>query len=193
MSKRFGSVHALHGVTFDIASGKTAAILGANGSGKSTLLRLIAGLARPSAGQIQIMGEDPRKRKASIGFLGHETYLYPYLTVIENLRFYSRLYRADEDRVGLTIETMGISSLAGSAVHTLSRGQTQRAAIARALLHDPDILLLDEPYTGLDRHGSAQLQTWITRPHRTTILVTHDADRANFADLTLELSDGRLL
>lgn len=194
LGKRFGRVHALRDVTFDIDAGTDVAIVGANGSGKSTLLRLIAGLARPSAGQVEIKGEDPRRHKAIIGFLGHETYLYPYLTVSENIHFYARLYGADKDRAAMMIETVGLGDLAQTLVHTLSRGQTQRAAIARALLHDPDILLLDEPYAGLDRQGADALADWIKRPDRTTVMVTHDAGRGGaFADHILELSHGRLL
>ncbi|HEX2259557.1 MAG TPA: heme ABC exporter ATP-binding protein CcmA [Actinomycetota bacterium] len=193
LTKRFGTVRALTGACLQIDSGETVAILGPNGSGKTTLLRLITGLLRPTEGSVLIDGAAPLAVRARIGYLGHETYLYPQLSAKENLAFYGRLYDAPESRATHLLEVVGMSTKAGTLVKALSRGEVQRVAVARALLHDPDYLLLDEPFTGLDESMAEALPTTISRPGRTTLVATHQLERAKvMAVRTVHLANGRL-
>ncbi|MDQ4148445.1 MAG: ABC transporter ATP-binding protein [Actinomycetota bacterium] len=178
LSKWFGPTKAVNGACIEVSSGDTVALYGPNGSGKSTLLKLFAGLLRPTSGRVLIEGEPPRSVRARIGYLGHETYLYPHLTAEENLAFYARLYGIDGNRPRGLLEAVGMAARAGALVHRLSRGEKQRIALARALLHDPDYLLLDEPFTGLDEEISAAVPSIVTREGRTTVIATHDRGRA---------------
>lgn len=194
LTKWFGSIRAVTGVCLEVDTGETLVVFGPNGSGKSTLLRLIAGLSRPTSGSIWIDGSDPRAVKARIGFLGHETYLYPHLSSTENLGFYARLYGVRREEPGRLLEAVGMTPRADAPVLRLSRGEKQRTAIARALLHDPDYLLLDEPYTALDESIAAELPSLITRPGRTTILATHQRIMGEaVADKVVRLDAGRLM
>lgn len=193
VGKRFGSVRALDSVTLEVPSGTTTALFGANGSGKSTLLKILAGLLRPSSGSVGIAGGNPRAAKARIGYLGHVPYLYPYLTAAENLDFYAGLYLVDRARSQTMLESVGLSHKANALVRTFSRGQTQRLALARALLHDPDYLLLDEPFSGLDTVTIEAFPALIARAGRTTLFSTHDEERGRaLAHSHLTLSGGRI-
>jgi heme ABC exporter ATP-binding subunit CcmA len=193
LGKRFGAVRALEGVSLQIDTGAKVAVLGANGSGKSTLLRIVAGLIRPTAGEVRIGGREPRAAKAAIGYLGHAPHLYPYLSAEENLRFYARLYGVELSRAAHLLDRVGLSSKSASHVRTLSRGEAQRLGLARCLLHDPDYLLLDEPLTGLDEAGVAEFPSWVLRPERTILMSTHDRGVvATLADRCVTLSAGRL-
>ena len=193
VSKKFGTVRALSNLTLEVAEGATVALLGANGSGKSTLLKLAAGLLKPTSGTVTLAGKAPREAKAQIGYLGHEPFLYRYLSAPENLQFYADLYRVDRIRVPGLLEDFGLSHKGSALVRTFSRGESQRLGLARALLHDPDILLLDEPFSGLDEASAEGLPALISRPGRTTLLTTHDPPRAEqIAGRLVDLAEGRI-
>ena len=199
LTKRFGRAVALDALDLDIAAGESLAVLGPNGSGKSTLLRLLAGLARPSAGRLAIDGEPAHARaaRARVGYVGHATLLYPALTARENLAFAARLHgvRDAAARAGAVLAEEGLAELADVPVAGLSRGTAQRVAIARGLVHDPGLVLLDEPFTGLDRAASERLAQRLARLRqagRTFVLVTHDlVQAARLSDAALVLSGGR--
>jgi ABC-type multidrug transport system ATPase subunit len=193
LSKWFGAVKALTGACVQVDTGDTVAIFGPNGSGKSTLLKLIAGLLRPTKGRVLVDGAAPLIVRARIGYLGHETYLYPHLSASENLEFYRRMYRVEGSRATILLELVGMSRKAGAQVQTLSRGEAQRVALARALLHDPDYLLLDEPFTGLDPSMAEALPSMISRPGRTTLVATHQLERGEaIAGRIIRLTEGRV-
>jgi heme exporter protein A len=176
LSHAFGALRALDGISFTLERGRTLVIFGPNGAGKTTLLRVLAGLVRPTHGSAGVEGG-----RRAIGWIGHQSQLYGHLTVQENLRFWGTLYdvpaRDLERRTGELIIRLGLEARAGQQVRTLSRGETQRAAIARALVHDPAVLLLDEPFTGLDRLAAEELGRVLgelAARGRATVLVTHD-------------------
>jgi heme exporter protein A len=176
LSHAFGALRALDGISFTLERGRTLVIFGPNGAGKTTLLRVLAGLVRPTRGSAGVEGG-----RRAIGWIGHQSQLYGHLTVRENLRFWGTLYdvpaRDLERRTGELIIRLGLEARAGQQVRTLSRGETQRAAIARALVHDPAVLLLDEPFTGLDRLAAEELGRVLgelAARGRATVLVTHD-------------------
>lgn len=185
-AKRFGTHIALHPTDMVIPRGQAVLLVGANGAGKSTLLRLVAGLCRPSAGSVQINGRDPQRTpeaRAEIGLLSHQTLLYDQLTARENLRFFAQLYGLDDpdQRLAVALATVGLNERLDQRVGSFSRGMKQRLAIARAILHDPSILLLDEPFTGLDSSASAALHRLVChlrQEGRTCILVTHRLNEA---------------
>jgi heme exporter protein A len=201
LSKRFGRATALHEVSFELPAGRTLAVLGANGAGKSTLLRLLAGLARPSSGRLTVAGHPPGDRggRGRIGYVGHATQIYPALTARENLLFAARLHGLSEPRAraDAALEREGLSRVAGRPAGGFSRGMAQRLAIARGLIHDPQIVLLDEPFTGLDRRSADRLAARLRAlrdERRTVVWVTHDAERAaQCSQRALVLSRGRLV
>ena len=181
--RRYGEREALAGVGFSIARGETLAVFGANGAGKTTLLRVLATLLRPHAGTVRVLGRElPRDAHAvrgSIGFVGHEPLLYRDLSPGENLAFYSRLYGiADSgDRISALLAAIGMERRAADPVRSLSRGMVQRVAVARAVLHCPELLLLDEPRAGLDAAAAALIDALIgPSPSTTRVLVTHDVE-----------------
>jgi len=199
VAKRFAGTAALDGLDLDLAAGASLALVGPNGAGKSTLLRLLAGLARPSAGTIAIDGLPPTHRttRAALGYLGHQTLLSPSLTVRENLVFAARLYGvgAPRQRAAEQLASEGLLPLAERRAGALSRGQAQRVAIARALIHAPALVLLDEPFTGLDRGAAQRLASRLAelraRGH-TSVLVTHGLEHVReLADEALVLCAGR--
>jgi heme exporter protein A len=178
LSHAFGAIRALDGISFTLDRGQTLVIFGPNGAGKTTLLRVLAGLVRPARGAIGVEGG-----RRSIGWIGHQSQLYGHLTVAENLRFWGSLYDVPLPdlgrRSGELLARLGLEARAGQQVRTLSRGETQRAAIARALIHDPPVLLLDEPFTGLDRLAAEELGRLfgeLAARGRATVLVTHDVE-----------------
>ncbi|MBI4518436.1 MAG: heme ABC exporter ATP-binding protein CcmA [Deltaproteobacteria bacterium] len=183
LTKSFGNVYALRDLDFRLEAGEAVALFGPNGAGKSTLLRLCATLLRPSRGSVHIFGTkggdgDPSIRR-SLGFLSHQSFLYPDLTPAENLAFYARMFAIAhaERRVGDLLEQVGLLGWANRPVRTLSRGLEQRCALARALLHEPDLLLLDEPFTGLDLDASATLRAVLSAAHQrgaAVLMTTHD-------------------
>jgi len=199
LEKRFGPVVALAGLDFSVPAGSVLAVLGPNGAGKSTLLRLLAGLARPSAGRVRIGGGGDRRRvRGRVGYVGHATFLYPNLTARENLVFAGRLYAVAEParRADALLAEQGLEALAGRPAGSLSRGQAQRLAIARGLVHDPPVVLLDEPFTGLDPTSADRLGGRVralAAAGRAVVLVTHDlAQAAALGDRALLLVRGRL-
>ncbi len=201
LTKSYGRFRALNRVDMDVAPGSFLALFGPNGAGKSTLLGIIAGLVRPSRGQVFLDGDEITKDRDEslgrrIGVLSGQTYLYDELTVLENLRFYGNLYDVDNrrERIEELLYTVGMEGRSGSPVRTLSRGMRQRVALARALLHDPAVLLLDEPYSGLDQEALVMLKTILAARDRTILLVTHDLVRGlEAADRVAILNRGRLV
>lgn len=193
VGKKFGTVRALSDITLEITPGTTVALLGPNGSGKSTLLKLAAGLLKPTSGTVTLGGKAPRDAKAQIGYLGHEPFLYRYLSAEENLNFYADLYRVDRARVPVLLDQVGLDGKNSALVRTFSRGESQRLGLARAMLHEPKVLLLDEPFSGLDDANAGRLPQLIAGPGRTTLLSTHDLPRAReVADRLIHLAGGHL-
>ncbi len=190
--KEFGPLRAVDGVGFDLCAGELLTVFGPNGAGKTTLLRILSGGLKPSEGEVTLRG---RKLKAGdpdwyrrVGFLSHQSFLYGHLTLQENLTFFGRLFGLENlpTLVQERLEQVGLAERAGSLVRTLSRGMRQRLALARALLHDPEFVLLDEPYTGLDAHAAGVLRQVLASlkdGRRTVVLVTHNLSQG------LELAD----
>ena len=176
LGRRFGDKRVLRNVDLDVPTGGFALVTGPNGSGKTTLLRMCAGLALPTEGELQV--EAPRAR---IGFLAHEPLVYRELTALENLELYGHLYRVAErkERIGMLLERFGLWEVRHERVGAYSRGMTQRLALCRVLLHDPELLVLDEPYTALDAQGADLLDAQLDELHgtRTFIVSTHDPAR----------------
>jgi len=187
--KAYDMLPVLRQLTLQIKRGEFVALLGPNGSGKSTLLRMLCSLSKPTAGLIRIGGwELPRESaavRAQIGLVSHKSLLYDNLSAYENLRFFAQLYDLPNDRVEERIRALmiqvGLHKRTHDLVRTFSRGMLQRLSIARSLLHNPDILLLDEPYTGLDQDASEVLDNLLKAAHaegRTILMTTHDLNRA---------------
>ena len=176
LGKRFGEKRVLRGIDFDVPRGGFAVVTGPNGSGKTTLLRLCAGLALPSEGELTV--SVPR---GQIGYLGHEPLVYRELTALENLDLYGRLYHVPErrERIGMVLERFGLWESRHERVASYSRGMTQRLALCRVLLHQPALLVLDEPYSALDEQGAELLDAQLRelRRERTFLVSTHDPAR----------------
>jgi heme exporter protein A len=198
VSRRYGERLALDNVSLDLPAGHTLAVFGPNGAGKTTLLRLLATLLRPHGGEARVLGAElPReayKVRARIGLLTHEPLLYRELSVAENLRYHARLHGIPPSRVAELLDRVGLTRRADDPLRTLSRGMVQRAAVCRAVLHDPEVLLLDEPRAGLDPAASELLDPLIgPASGRTRVLTSHDpAGGLAEADLALGLKDGRV-
>ena len=199
MEKRFGAVRALRGVDLEVAAGQTVAVVGPNGAGKSTLLRIMAGLVRPTAGELEIGGQrrgGSGPGRARIGYIGHATLIYPELSARENLIFAGRLYAVTDPkaRAEQLLAEEGLEDVASRRAGTFSRGLCQRLAIARAIVHDPPLVLLDEPFTGLDRRSSDRLAQRLRKLRddgRSAVLVTHDLRQVSeLADAVVVLAAG---
>jgi heme exporter protein A len=190
----FGSEVALESIDLAIDAGEHMAVLGENGAGKTTLLRILATAARPTSGKLQIMGLDALRERtrlrARIGFVAHAPGLYPALSATENLDFFCTLQGVRKTRVAETLELVGLSEVAKRPAGELSRGMQQRLAIGRAILHDPKLLVLDEPDASLGSDGADLLATLMR--DRTVVLATHDHALANrLCERTLVLRHGR--
>jgi heme exporter protein A len=197
LERRYGERVALAGVSVRIETGQTLAVLGGNGAGKTTLLRVLAGLLRPHGGQARVLGAalpgERWKLPGSVGYLGHEPLLYRDLSGRENLRYHARLHGVAPARVDELLAAVGMERRADDPVRELSRGMVQRVAAARAVLHDPVLLLLDEPRANLDPAAAEQLEPLIGRASgRTRVLVSHHVEGALAeADTVLRLKRGR--
>jgi len=203
LTKTFGNLYALRNLSFSLNKGEFLTIFGPNGAGKTTLIRILSTITKASSGEIKISDlsfeDDSEEIRRQIGVIAHQTFLYENLTAEENLRFYGKLY----DVVNLTQKIEAILSQVGlelrkkDFVRTFSRGMQQRLAIARAMLHEPSILLLDEPFTGLDQHASGMLTNWLNRlrsSEQTIIMVTHDLKQGiELADRIAILVNGQLV
>jgi heme exporter protein A len=185
--KRFGLKTILRGVDFEVQPGEFIALLGPNGAGKTTLLRILASLSRPSLGEVNIAGyklpQQAAQVRARLGVVSHLPLLYGDLSAEENLRFYARLYGINNYKLRITevLEMVGLEIRRRDLVRTFSRGMQQRLAIGRAVLHDPDVMLFDEPYTGLDQDASSMLDDvlkTVAAQGRTVVMTSHDLSRA---------------
>ena len=191
VEKWYGPLPAVRGIDFALGRGDFLTVFGPNGAGKTTLLRLLCGAVKPTHGAVRVRGGDVAEdegARSRIGLLSHQTFLYPGLSAAENLDFFARLYGLPgrKARVAEALASVGLAERAADRVRTFSRGMQQRLALARTLLHDPEVVLLDEPYTGLDPHAAAMLRRVLERlrdGRRTVVLVTHNLSQG------LELAD----
>jgi heme exporter protein A len=197
VARRYGERYALRDVSVTVSAGATLVVFGPNGAGKSTLLRLLATLLRPHAGEATVLGEPLPARdwavRGRVGLLAHDALLYRDLSARENLRFHARLHRVTETRVDELLDATRLTARADDPVRTLSRGLLQRVAVCRAVLHDPPLLLLDEPRANLDPAAAGLIEPLIGRASgRTRVVTSHDpAGGLAEADLALGLRDGR--
>lgn len=200
--KNYGLNPVLRGVDLHVHQGKFVSLVGANGAGKTTLLRIVATLQKPTAGEVKIGGwvlpSNADRVRQHIGLVSHQSLLYGDLTAAENLTFFAKLYRLDrpEERVAQALKEVGLAARQRDAVSTFSRGMVQRLTIARATLHEPDVLLLDEPYTGLDQDAARLLDDLLKREvgnGRTILMITHDLTHGlNLCDRTVILNRGKI-
>jgi len=203
VAKRFGHLTALQGIDLDVPVGVTLALFGPNGAGKTTLLRLISTLGKPTSGRMAILGTDtlnaPEQVRSQIGLISHQTLLYEDLTARENLVFYGRMYGLKDtaDCARAALDAVGLLDRQHDRVRTFSRGMKQRLTIARATLHRPSILLLDEPFTGLDASARTLLSRMLEglrQQGRTIVLVTHDLQQGlALSDRFAILNRGRIV
>lgn len=207
VSRSYGRSWAVRRVTVELSAGALTALVGDNGAGKSTLLQMFAGLLRPTEGAIEVFGEAfrgffPSDVRARVGYIGHAPFVYPDLTGHENVAFFDRLYpngaRPDHPRPTgpELLARVGLADAGDKLVRSYSRGMTQRLALARLILQDPPIWLLDEPSTGLDRQGIAFLSSVLAEAKargRCVVAVTHDMDALGAIDREVRLKGGRLL
>jgi len=192
LKKSYGNFEALRGIDLHVKRGEFFTLFGPNGAGKTTLIKLLATLTDPTSGNLSICGFDAKKEvnniRSVIGVISHDPYLYDNLSALENIKFFGTLYGLDdiENRARSVIKQVGLEKRMNDIVRTFSRGMKQRLSVARAIVHDPKILLLDEPYTGLDQHGAQIFGEMLSdlKSHRRTILMTtHSIDEG------LDLSD----
>lgn len=203
VKKSFGNVRALTGIDLEIPQGVFLSVFGPNGAGKTTLIRIIAAIAKPTSGVVSVAGHNPSKSphevRSVIGVISHDPYLYENLTALENLLFFGRMYGVEEyeKRALSLIKYVGLATRLHDTVRTFSRGMKQRLAVARALVHSPSVLLLDEPYTGLDQNG-AEIFTHMLEEQknkgRTIVLTTHNVEEGlGLSDRVLIMNSGRIV
>ncbi|MBI4649706.1 heme ABC exporter ATP-binding protein CcmA [Candidatus Desantisbacteria bacterium] len=183
LTKNFGNKKVLKGISLNLKKGETLGLFGPNGAGKTTLLKILSTLSKPTSGTVKIAGFTPHEHeeelRRSIGIISHDSFIYNNLTAWENLLFYSKLYDVQDPivRAERVLTEVGLFERKNDLARTFSRGMQQRLTIARALLHNPEIIFLDEPYTGLDQHATQLLSDLLKRLYeekRTIILITHD-------------------
>jgi heme exporter protein A len=197
LARRYGEREALSGVTLTLEAGQTLVVFGPNGAGKTTLLRVLATLLRPHAGTVSVLGsilpEQSWAVRGRVGLLGHEPLLYRELTARENLRFHARLYGVADGRVDELLDAVAMTARGREPLRTLSRGMVQRVAVARAVLHDPELLLLDEPHSNLDPAAIELVSPLIgSASRRTRVICSHDPTGGLAeADVVLGLRAGR--
>jgi len=201
--KAFGTQAALRGINLSVAEGEFLTLFGPNGAGKTTLIRILAGITSPTAGKVLLNGIDfsPSWAEARrhIGLVSHHSYIYPDLTAEENLRFYGRMYDVPDlsTRIQHLMDSVGLLHRLHDPAHNYSRGMLQRLAIVRALLHDPLLLLLDEPYTGLDEAAANRLRSVLVtaaQTGRTVLMTTHNLDRGlALCDRAVIITRGRIV
>jgi len=203
LTRKFGSLLALKGVDLHVPRGESLALFGPNGAGKTTLIRILTLSLRASGGSFRIGGLDPRQEdgpiRQRIGVISHQSYLYDDLTARQNLEFFARIYGVPDParRTAELLEDVGLSHRADDPLRTFSRGMQQRVSLARSLVHDPGIIFLDEPFTGLDPHAAQMLRETLSRLRddgRTIFMVTHNlAEGLELSDRWAILSRGRVV
>jgi len=203
LSKAFGAIRAVDRLSLQVQQGESVALFGSNGAGKTTLIRMLTLSLRPTAGTFRIAGLDPRKDdlgiRQRIGVISHQSYLYDDLTARQNLEFYARIFGVTNprERAEELLETVGLAARADDPVSTFSRGMQQRASLARALVHEPRIVFLDEPFTGLDPHGARTLRQTLEElreERRTVFMVTHNLTQGlELSDRWIILARGRIV
>jgi len=203
LAKNYSVLPVLRGVNLHVQKGEFVTLVGSNGAGKTTLLRIIATLLRPTSGSVSVGGwplpQHADKVRRHMGLVSHHALLYGDLSAAENLMFFARLYNLDEreERVANALRTVGLLARQRDPVRTFSRGMTQRLTLARATLHQPDVLLFDEPYTGLDQDASHLLDELLRREQargRTILMITHDLVHGlNLCDRIAILSRGKIV
>jgi len=203
IGKSFGNIVALEGIDLRVKKGEFLTIIGPNGAGKTTLIKILSTLMKPSSGEGRIAGFDLREEQESlrknIGMLSHHTFLYENLTAHENLKFYGGLYEVEniEKEIKRVIGEVGLETRLYDTVRTFSRGMKQRLSIARSIIHDPSLLLLDEPYTGLDQWSERRFKNILRRFHeegKTIIMTTHNLSSSlELGDRVIILSSGKIL
>ncbi len=203
IEKSFGNVLALQGIDLRVAKGEFLTIIGPNGAGKTTLLKILSTLMKPSAGEGKVVGfrlkQEEENLRRKIGMLSHYTFLYENLTAYENLKFYGSLYDVKniEREIKRVIQEVGLENRLHDTVRTFSRGMKQRVSIARCIIHDPLLLLLDEPYTGLDRWSGKRFTNILKSFHqegKTIIMTTHDLSSSlELSDRIVILSSGKIV
>jgi len=192
LKKSYGNFEALRGIDLHVKRGEFFTLFGPNGAGKTTLIKLLATLTDPTSGSLSVCGFDAKKEvnniRSVIGVISHDPYLYDNLSALENIKFFGTLYGLDdiENRARSVIKQVGLEKRMNDIVRTFSRGMKQRLSVARAIVHDPKILLLDEPYTGLDQHGAqifGEMLSDLKSNRHTILMTTHSIDEG------LDLSD----
>lgn len=199
LSRSFGARHAIQDISLTLHPGETVVLAGPNGAGKTTLLRCLAGLSRPTSGTVRFPASPSGDPRRQVGMVSHQTLFYDDLSLLENLTFAAALHRVADPRAAAerALSEAGLTERGGDSPRSLSRGLAQRATIARALLHKPNVLLLDEPFTGLDHEAAARLGATVREGAelgRATLLVTHQLrDAWSLANRAILLREGRLV
>jgi len=201
--KSYGNFDVLRGIDLNVNKGEFVTIFGPNGAGKTTLIKILSTLTEPTSGKLTISGHNARKEvqqiRSIIGVISHDPYVYENLTALENIKFFAELYGLTniDDRSKAVIQQVGLEARSHDLVRTFSRGMKQRLAVARAIIHKPEILLLDEPYTGLDQHGAqlfGEMLSEIKGQNRTILMTTHSIDEGlDFSDRVGILTKGRII